>query len=114
MYLDEHKASQEAAVLAVVFDEDGYLTDQRVWTMELASRLAEEMSLPPLTEAHWQTIHFVRDNYGVVGGLPLMRHVCRSLGMRPHAIKGLFGGCRSLWRISGLPNPGEEARSYMD
>jgi hypothetical protein len=26
----------------------------------------------------------------------------------------LFSDCRSLWRIAGLPNPGEEAKAYMN
>jgi len=28
-------------------------------------------------------------------------------------VQHLFGGCRSAWRLAGLPNPGEEALSYM-
>jgi tRNA 2-thiouridine synthesizing protein E len=30
-----------------------------------------------------------------------------------YAVDRLFGGCREAWRIAGLPNPGEEAKSYM-
>jgi tRNA 2-thiouridine synthesizing protein E len=29
-------------------------------------------------------------------------------------VKQLFGGCLSLWRVAGLPDPGEEARAYLD
>jgi tRNA 2-thiouridine synthesizing protein E len=33
--------------------------------------------------------------------------------MDKHAVQRLFGGCRAAWRIAGLPNPGDEALSYM-
>jgi len=26
----------------------------------------------------------------------------------------LFSSCKTLWLIAGLPNPGEEAKSYMN
>jgi hypothetical protein len=43
-----------------------------------------------------------------------MRLVCRAAGLDRHKAHKLFSGCRSLWRVAGLPNPGEEAKSYMD
>ena len=42
-----------------------------------------------------------------------MEQVCRTAHLGKHAVHWLFGGCRSAWRIAGLPNPGEEALSYM-
>ena len=113
MQLDSEGVT-DARILSVVFDEDGFLQDQALWTEGLAERLANAADLGPLTSRHWEAIRFIRDKYLTTGGLPLMRHFCRQLGMRPDAVKGLFGGCRQLWRIAGLPNPGEEAKSYMD
>mgnify|MGYP002065978294 CR=1 FL=1 len=40
-----------------------------------------------------------------LGALPPMRRVCRHLGVDKYRIKKLFGGCRQLWQIAGLPNP---------
>jgi tRNA 2-thiouridine synthesizing protein E len=42
-----------------------------------------------------------------------MSQVCRTHDLDRNAIKNLFGGCRQAWRIAGLPNPGEEAKAYM-
>jgi tRNA 2-thiouridine synthesizing protein E len=28
-------------------------------------------------------------------------------------VNDLFGYCLVAWRVAGLPNPGEEARSYL-
>jgi tRNA 2-thiouridine synthesizing protein E len=100
--------------LGPAFDEDGFLIDTAQWTKTLAEQLAEASDIHRLTEAHWTTIHFVRDKYLRLGAMPPMRHVCRQIGAKRHEIKHLFGGCRQLWQISGLPNPGEEAKAYMD
>jgi tRNA 2-thiouridine synthesizing protein E len=42
-----------------------------------------------------------------------MRRVCRAAGIEPGKAQRLFSGCRSLWRIAGLPNPGPEAIADM-
>ncbi len=96
-----------------LFDEDGFLYDPSLWTKELAQQIAAT-ELGSLTDAHWQIIAFIRDRYLRLGAMPPMRRVCRELGYERDAVKGLFGGCRKLWRIAGLPNPGEEAKAYMD
>jgi hypothetical protein len=43
-----------------------------------------------------------------------MRLICRAAGLDRHKAHKLFGSCRNLWRVAGLPNPGEEAKSYME
>ena len=106
--------SRSFATLALLFDEDGFLVDPDQWTQELSSQLADASGLGELTPRQWATIAFIREKYLRVGALPPMRRVCKKLNMSKAEIKALFGGCRQLWRIAGLPNPGEEARTYMD
>jgi tRNA 2-thiouridine synthesizing protein E len=43
-----------------------------------------------------------------------MRQMCRKLGVNREAVHKCFGSCRNLWQVAGLPNPGEEALSYMN
>ena len=95
-------------------DEDGFLVDPQQWTPQLADQLAVAAALPPLGERHFRTIDFIREKYLSIGAMPPMRQTCRKIGLGRHEIKSLFGGCRQLWRIAGLPNPGGEAMSYMD
>jgi len=45
--------------------------------------------------------------------VPLMRRVCRSQNLDRDSVKDLFGNCLNVWKIAGLPNPGEEAKAYM-
>lgn len=96
------------------FDEDGFLADPGQWTSTLAEQLAHEAGIDELSAKHWEVIRFVRERYFSIGALPVMRLVCRAAGLDPSKAHQLFSSCRSLWCIAGLPNPGEEAKSYMN
>jgi len=96
------------------FDDDGFLTESGNWTPDLARDLADEAGIAELTAKHWQVIDYVRERYFAVGALPVMRLVCRAAGVDRTQAHRLFSSCKALWRIAGLPNPGEEAKSYMD
>jgi len=96
------------------FDEDGFLMNSDLWNDELASQLAEQADLGRLNKAHWNIIQFVREKYLSIGAIPPMRRICREFGYERDAVQGLFGGCTQLWKVAGLPNPGEEAKAYMD
>jgi tRNA 2-thiouridine synthesizing protein E len=96
-----------------LFDPDGFLADAALWTEGLATQIAETDGLAPLTERHWRVIRHVRERYLRVGGLPTMRLVCRATNVPREEIRQLFGDCRTIWRIAGLPNPGEEAKAYF-
>jgi tRNA 2-thiouridine synthesizing protein E len=102
------------AVATARFDDDGFLAESGNWTPDLARALAREAGIAELTAKHWEVIHFVRRRYFSIGALPVMRLVCRAAGLDPNNAHHLFSSCRSLWRIAGLPNPGEEAKAYMN
>lgn len=95
------------------FDIDGFLAESDCWTADLAKELARQAGIVELTAKHWEVIHIVRDGYFSIGALPVMRLVCRAAGLEPRRAHELFSSCSSLWRIAGLPNPGEEAKAYM-
>jgi len=108
-----HKPRPQAHTGAVQYDEDGFIINPDQWTETLATILAAEMGIQPLSPTHWSILHFIRDHYLSLGGIPPMRTVCRKLGTERETVKALFGSCLTVWRIAGLPNPGEEAKSYM-
>jgi tRNA 2-thiouridine synthesizing protein E len=95
------------------FDEHGYLIESELWNPTMAELLAAEAGIQHLGPAHWRVIEHVRQKYFALRSLPVMRLVCRAAGIEPAAANKLFSGCASLWRIAGLPNPGEEALAYM-
>ena len=96
------------------FNDEGFLADTDGWTPSLALDIARSEGLGVLTPKHWEVIHLVRARYFSLGALPVMRLMCRAASLDPHHAHRLFSSCLSLWRIAGLPNPGEEARSYMN
>ncbi|MDH4287208.1 MAG: TusE/DsrC/DsvC family sulfur relay protein, partial [Aquincola sp.] len=95
------------------FDERGYLVDGDQWSAALAQALATEEGIERLGPDHWKVIEHVRTQFFALGALPVMRLVCRAAKIEPGTARSLFRGCASLWRIAGLPNPGEEALAYM-
>lgn len=97
-----------------LFDRDGFLADPASWTPELATRIARLDGIAELGAKHWEVIRHVRKQFYSVGALPVMRLVCRAAGLDRHKAHKLFGDCKGLWRVAGLPNPGEEAKSYMN
>lgn len=96
-----------------LFDAEGFLMDADLWNRDLALSVAAELGLNELTEVHWNIIDEIRKHYLDSGALPVQLHLCHERGLEPHCIKRLFGGQLRAWKIAGLPNPGEEAMSYM-
>ena len=96
-----------------LFDEDGFLIDGIKWNEALAERIALREDVGTLDERHWKLLHHIRDRYQELGGMPGMRRVCRATGISREEVYALFGGCLPVWRIAGLPNPGEEVRAYL-
>ncbi|GJL81221.1 MAG: hypothetical protein DHS20C01_08550 [marine bacterium B5-7] len=99
---------------AIIFDEDGFLVETTRWDADLARTIAGQEGIVKLGYEHWKILHFVRDYFEQFGAVPLMRRVCRDNRVRKEEIKRLFASCRSVWRIAGLPHPGEEAKTYMN
>ena len=75
--------------------------------------IAASRGIGPLLDEHWKVVHFVRDRFLSLGAIPPIRRICRSSALSRQDLKALFGNCLELWRIAGLPNPGEEAKAYM-
>lgn len=82
------------------------------WSEKFAEELARELGVGRLTESHWKIIRTLRDHFVQYGALPPMRFACDISRMDPHCVNRLFHSPQEAWRIAGLPDPGEEARSY--
>lgn len=96
-----------------LFDEDGLLRDFSSWSQALAAAVARDTGIATLTDEHWKLIHALRGQYAESGAAPVMHLVCRHAGVDRDRVNELFGYCLIAWRIAGLPNPGEEAKSYL-
>jgi dissimilatory sulfite reductase related protein len=96
-----------------LFDAEGFLIDHQSWNEQMASDLARQAGVGRLSDGHWRVLKHIRANYLKLGALPNMRLVCRATGVPREEIHTLFGSCLNIWRIAGLPDPGEEAKSYL-
>lgn len=100
---------------AVDFDEEGFLREPRQWSEPLAREIAANLGIPELSEAHWQFVRYLREHYLKYQNLPVMEHVSRAIGLGKDAWRTLFdGGPLQAWKIAGLPDPGIEAKTYME
>ena len=97
----------------VHFDQYGFITDPYSWNEDLAERLAKEDGIGELGPEHWEIITFLREEYLNTGGPPPVGDACRIMHLDPHCVDHLFQNSREAWRLAGLPDPGEEARTYM-
>ena len=93
-------------------DEEGFLIDPHDWEPSFSEARAAEMKIV-LTKTHWDLIDLIRYKYLALGALPSMRSVCKKIGFEKHELKNQFGSCLLLWKLAGLPDPGEEAKTYM-
>lgn len=95
-------------------DANGFLTDPSLWDAHLAARMAGHLGIGELAVGHWRVIERLRSGWLAQGDLPVQRHLCRELDLSAGCIDQLFGGLIEAWKVAGLPDPGEEARVYME
>ncbi|MBN8758813.1 MAG: sulfite reductase [Thiobacillus sp. 65-69] len=96
-----------------VFDVDGFLVDPAMWSESLADRIAQDDGLGKLSEVQLRLLQALRHEFAKHGTVPSLHHVCHLIGQGPECMQHLFPGPREAWRLAGLPNPGEEAKTYL-
>lgn len=98
----------------IAFDDEGYLLHPDEWSWHLAQQIARNYGIEAIKEQHRVVIEYLRKHYLEHKTIPVMRHVCSETGLHEHCISDLFKSPDIAWRIAGLPDPGEEAKTYMD
>jgi TusE/DsrC/DsvC family sulfur relay protein len=87
-------------------NEEGFLTQYDQWSEEIAKELAKQIDIT-LTDAHWNIIKFMRDDFKVRGESATSRRV-QTVGGVP--IKEQFAlfpkkPAKKMAYIAGLPKP---------
>ena len=95
------------------FDADGFLIQPEIWNEQIARLLARLDGIDELTDTHWLVIETLRQHFSRFGTPPMCHHVSIVNHLDRHCVEDLFHSQREAWRVSGLPNPGEEAKTYM-
>ncbi|NHZ69658.1 MAG: sulfurtransferase TusE [Thermotogales bacterium] len=93
---------------------DEFTSDPDLWNEDIARAIARRDGFAGLTRDHWTIIHALREHYHRFGAAPpAFRHICNEHHLGKYCVESLFHSEREAWRIAGLPDPGEEAKSYM-
>ncbi|MGA9745922.1 MAG: TusE/DsrC/DsvC family sulfur relay protein [Nocardioides sp.] len=87
-------------------NDEGFMTDPTEWSEPLATTLAGQIGLV-LTEAHWQAIHFLRNDYEQQGETATLRRISVAGGIPTKTLFQLFPQkpAKKLAYVSGLPKP---------
>jgi tRNA 2-thiouridine synthesizing protein E len=87
-------------------DDEGFLTEYDEWDENLAVALANRIGID-LTDAHWQVIRFLRDDYKTQGDTATTRRVQAVGGVPVKEQFVLFPKkpAKKMAYIAGLPKP---------
>ena len=91
----------------VVLDAEGFMTNPKEWTPEIAAEFAEEEGIAPLTDRHWLVINFVRKETESTGEFPSLRGIMKRSGVETKELYELFpkGPAKKIARCAGYPKP---------
>jgi dissimilatory sulfite reductase related protein len=96
-----------------LFDNNGFLVDPDLWDRDLALRIAAQLGIGELGESHWTVIDYLREDFLANATPPLEENVCGQLDLVEDCVQRLFGGAVEAWKVAGLPDPEEDARTFM-
>jgi len=91
----------------ITFDKEGFMTNSKEWTKEIAIVLAKEEGLESLTIDHWKIIDFCRAQGDLTGKSPTLRQITNGTGTSTKDLFALFpkGPAKKVARIAGLGKP---------
>jgi TusE/DsrC/DsvC family sulfur relay protein len=92
---------------AVAVDAEGFLVDAAAWNEQIATEIARQNGIEPLTDRHWQVINFMRSRYLETGSAPSIRSLGKASGVPIKELYQLFpnGPAKLAAKIGGIPKP---------
>ena len=76
--------------LTVALDAEGFMTNPKEWTPEIAATMAAEEGIAPLSERHWVVINWVRQEAASSGEFPSLRAISKRSGVETKELYELF------------------------
>ena len=88
-------------------DAEGFLTNYKDWTPEIAQALAAEEGIPALTDRHLAVVNFMRREFEAKGDGPSLRRLTKESGVPTKELYELFPGgpAKKAARIAGIKKP---------
>jgi len=98
----------------VEIDKNGYLKNVNAWNEAVAAAIAKKEGIKKLSDDHLAVIRFLREYYIRFNSFPVLRMVCTNLSKPKTCMTKPFKmDPLKAWKIAGLPQPVEEALSYL-
>jgi TusE/DsrC/DsvC family sulfur relay protein len=87
-------------------DAEGFLTEYDEWDEKLGRELAAAIGIE-MTDAHWQAVRFLRQDYPEFGETATLRRVATLTAIPIKELFTLFPGkpAKKMAYIAGLPKP---------
>jgi tRNA 2-thiouridine synthesizing protein E len=100
-------ADPTIAATPVEVNDEGFFVDPEQWNEEMVPELARQEGIDEVTDAHWQVIRFVRNEYLEKGTGPTVRVLGKTSGVSVKDLYQLFpkGPAKVAARIAGIPKP---------
>ncbi len=100
-------ATREIAGISLEFDEEGFMEDHTVWNREIATELAREEGIDPLTERHLEVVEYFRKEFEENGTAPSIRKMNKLNIVPTKELYSLFPGgpAKKAAKIAGLQKP---------
>jgi TusE/DsrC/DsvC family sulfur relay protein len=87
-------------------NEEGFLTEPTEWDEELGAALAAQIGIE-MTDAHWEVVRFLRDDFAETGETATLRRVSTRSGVPVKQLFTLFPQkpAKKMSYVAGLPKP---------
>ncbi len=91
----------------IELDEDGFIVEPDLWSIEIATYFAKEEGVDELTDEHWKIINYLKDYFKQFGIAPMVRKVLKDNAVSMQRLYELFpsGPAKGACKIAGLPKP---------
>ncbi|MDF1577863.1 MAG: TusE/DsrC/DsvC family sulfur relay protein [Desulfobulbales bacterium] len=84
-------------------DDEGYLTDSKEWSPEVAQKLAVREGLAPLSDEQISIIRFMREYYTKFNAFPILSQVCKNVHQPRQCVNEQFINPEKAWKLADLP-----------
>lgn len=95
------------AAVDVELNDEGFFVHPEQWGEDMVPELARREGIEALTDAHWQVVRFMRDEFHAKGTGPTVRILGKTSGVSIKELYQLFPGgpAKIAARIAGIPKP---------
>ena len=95
------------AGMDVHVDDEGFMTEYDEWNEDLGRDLAALIGIDEMTDAHWNAIRFLREDFAEQGETATLRRVSKVGGIPTKELFTLFPKkpAKKMAYVAGLPKP---------